>query len=396
MTKFIALFLLLLPATIYSQGYSTSLSVPALTSGPTRSSGGTGIIEFDRRILVQVSGPTSAEFWLYINTINGDIGIQYARPGEAGPGDLNINDEKFNFMLVRSSGEVQTYFTRRKNGELKHYLSTGNTEVIPVTFPRMENATLHAAGSEAPWPRSHGVDSRAYRANSSAPIYFLHGNTRFNNVTTQDFLGYSGIGYMKSNRGIHMVVRADMGSTMFRAYMWSDARTRLDPSPFEQLEVTMNEKFAESMNRQETKLRNETFSGSCAIEEEALRRMKLEDVEARRGLNRERNTAGNVYESETVRRATSEMMLPNLVVMNQEVVVKICKAEERMSRTRSETTRAGIEERIRCYRTQQSALSSLQAEWNAIDARYPNDAGRAYMEKNRSFGRLASLGASCR
>ena len=192
-----------------------------------------------------------------------------------------------------------------------------------------------------------------------------------------------------------MAVTALLGPTEYRAYSWTDTPTRLDPALFEQMEVIMDEKITTGLDRQENKLRNETFTGNCAMEEEELRRMQLADIEARRGLNRQRNS-GNVYESESARRATGEMMMPDLRVMNQEINVKICKANDRLSRTRSETSRADIERRITCYRTQQAGLSELQAEWNAIDARYPNDAGRAYMEKNRTFGRLASLGATCR
>lgn len=395
MTKFFLIFLLLLPASIYSQPFATSLDVPALTSGPTRSSGGTGVIEFDRRVLVQISGGVSGEMCLYINTVNGDIGIVYGRGGELGACELNINDRKFRFMLVRSSGQVQTYMTTEKNGELKHYMSTGNSEIFPVSFPRMENAELQRFGAVVPGRARGGVASRAYRANSSAPTYYLHGRTEPVTVTTQDFLGYSGIGYLKTNRGIFMSVRAQLGSTDFRVYSWSSAPTRLDPTPFEQVESMMNEKFAESMDRQEEKVRADEPRGDCASEESELNRLKLADIEARRRLNRERN-AGNVYENESVRRATGEMMMPNLEVMNQELEVKVCKANVRLSRTRGESARADIERRIRCYRESQRELNSLQMEWDAIDARYPNESGRAYAEKNRTFGRLISIGSSCR
>lgn len=395
MTKFFLILLLLLPASIYSQPFSTSLDVPALTSGPVRSSGGTGVIEFDRRVLVQIGGPVSGEMCLYMNTINGDIGIVYGRGGELGACELNINDRKFRFMLVRSSGQVQTYFNTEKNGSLKHYMTTGNSEVYPVSFPRMENADLHRFGAVVPGRARGGVESRAYRANASAPTYYLYGRTEPATVTTQDFLGYSGIGYLKTSRGIFMVVRAELGSTDFRAYSWSSAPTSLDPAPFEQVESTMNEKFAESMDRQEEKIRADEPRGDCASEESELNRLKLADIEARRVLNRERN-AGNVYENESVRRASGQMMMPNLAVMNQELEVKICKANVRLGRTRGETARADIERRIQCYRESQRELNRLQMEWDAIDARYPNESGRAYAEKNRTFGRLMSIGSSCR
>jgi hypothetical protein len=396
MTKIFTFLLLLLPVTAYSQQFSTSLEVPALTDGPSRPSGGTGMIEFDRRLLVQIDGPTPGEMCLYINTINGDIGIVYGRGADLGLCALNVNDRKFRFMLVRSSGQVQTYMTTEKNGVLKHYMSTGNTEVFPISFPRMENTVLHRFGAPVPGNRRAGVESRTYRANASAPTFYLYGRSAPADVTTQDFLGYSGIGYLKTNRGIYMVVRAQLGSTEFRVYSWSETPTQLDPNMFEQLEIMMNDKITSSLDRQEEKLRAETFSGDCASEEEELNRLQLADIAARRSRNSARNTSGNVYESEPTRKATADLMEPNLEVMNQDLTVKICKANVRLNRTRGEGQRADIQRRIQCYQQSKVELNRLQMEWDAIDARYPNEAGKAYAEKTRTYGRLMSLGASCR
>jgi hypothetical protein len=395
MTKLFAFLLLLLPVSVFSQTFFTSFDVPALTSGPVRRSG-SPMIEFDRRIRVSISGaPRNADMCLYINTVTGDIGIVYGRPGEMGACELNVNDEKFRFMLVRSSGQVQTYMNTKQNGVLRHYMSTGNTEVYPVSFPRMENTELHRFGAAIPAGRRGGVASSTYRAGAGAPTFYLHGRSTPANVTTQDFLGYSGIGYLKTNRGIYMVVRAELGTTEYRAWTWSDLATSLDPDLFEQTEVIQTEKLNASLDRQEEKLRNETFSGDCADEERQLNDLKRADIERRRVLNAERNR-GNVYENPSTRRASADLMEPNLEVMNQEIEVRICKANARLSRTRSETARADINRRIQCQRRAQMELNRLKLEWDAIDARYPNEPGRAYAEKTRTYGRLMSLGADCR
>src|SRR5687767_4824645 len=100
MTRFFVILLLLLPTTIYSQAFETSLDVPALTVGPVRPSGGTGVLEFDRRLLVLIRGSVPGEMCLYMNTGTGDIGIVYGRGGDLGACELNVNDRKFRFMLV--------------------------------------------------------------------------------------------------------------------------------------------------------------------------------------------------------------------------------------------------------------------------------------------------------
>lgn len=394
MTKLGLVLFLLLPGMVLSQSISTSLDVPALTSGPARSSSGEPVALFDRRVLVQVSGGPVAEFCLYINTRTGDIGIRYGRPGELGACAIDINDERFRFLLIRSGGQVQTYMTVKQGGVLKYFVSTGNTEVYPVSFPPIDNAELRRQ-SDTETSRRSGVNGRAYRANSAgAPALYLQGRSEPASVTTQDFLGHSGIGYLKTNRGVYMVVRADMGPTTFRVYSWTDTATQLDLAPFELVENLINDKLRAGLDREEQKLRSKTFSGDCASAEEHLRNLQLSDVEARRRTNAERNR-GNIYENESTRRAYGELLLPNLEVMNQEFEVRVCKANARLSRTRSGSQQADIQRRINCFRDVQRELNRIQMEWNAIDARYPNDAGRAYQAKIQTYGRIISLGTQC-
>ena len=395
MTKFFLAVFLLFPIPIFSQYFDTSLDVPALTSGPAAPSG--SIISFDRRITVNVIGSPGAMFYLYINTRTGDIGVMYGRSGEMGSPDLNINEEKFRFMLVRSGGQVVSFMNSKQNGILKHYRTTGNTEVFPVTIPRMERTELRRRDETREPERRFGVTARAYSANAAgAPVFYLHGRTEPATVTTQDFLGYSGIGYLKTDRGIYMVVDAMMGPLKYNAVSWNAVRTELNLDHFQHTEQMIDDKMRVALAKEENRLRNQTFSGDCASEEGELNRLKLADVESRRRTNVERNTSGNIYESEATRRAYGELLMPNLEVMNQEIEVRACKAEVRRSNTRNERTREDLGRRIACYRNQQRELNRLRLELNAIDARYPNEPGRAYAEKNRKLTELMTLGSGCR
>lgn len=389
MTKFFLALLLLFPASVYCQ-YSTSLVVPALTSSARRSSG--SLITFDRTVLVQASGAANGDFCLYINTRTGDIGVRFVDGPSSCP--MNINDEKFRLTVIRPTGVVQNFVTTKQNGVLKHFVSTGNTEIVRVSFPPMQNAELGRLESTA-WTRRHEITARGYRANESAPTFFLYGRTFPRDVTTQDFLGYSGIGYLKTNRGVYMVIRADMGGTEYRAARWSDSPSQLNQDSFKQIETILTDKLLPSLQREEDRLRNETFSGECSGEERELNRLKLADVEARRRTEAA-SRRGNIYESESTRRAYGELLMPNLEVLNQEIEVNACKAEVRRSRTRSERTRTDLSQRIACYRNQQLELSRLRMELDAIDARYPNEPGRAYAEKTRRLTDLMSLGSGCR
>jgi hypothetical protein len=394
MTRLLLFLFILFPAAIFSQTLSTSLDVPALTAGRIPSRSTEPVVTFDKRVLIIARGGPEGEVCLYINTRTGDLGLRYGRTPELGVCAFNVNDEKFRFTLIRATGQVQTYMTHNKNGVLKYYVSTGNTEVHPVSFPSFRDTTLHRQAETDRIPRETIV-SQAYRASSAGPTVYLYGRTTPRDVTVQDFLGFGGIGYVKTNRGIFMATRADMGSMRMEVHYWQDVPTQLDMNPFESVESYMDNALEATMQREENKLRTETYSGECGGEEDELRRRKLADIASRRQKIVEKN-AGNIYESERTRKATGELLMPNLEVMHQELEVKICRANVRLSRTRSETTRAQTEERIQCYRTSQQELSRLQEELNAVDVRYRNDAGRSYAEKVRLQTRLMSVGSSCR
>src|SRR5688572_4288719 len=395
MIKCFLFLLLLLPAAIYSQPlFSASLYVPALTVGRVPSRGFSTVVTFDKRVSISATGSHEGHVCLYINTRNGDLGIRFDESEVLEVCGLNVEDEKFRFTLIRATGQVQTYMTRNVHGVLKYLVLTGNTEINQVSFPPVRNTTLYRQ-AETHRRRRETIVSQAYRANSGGPIVYLHGPTLPRDVTVQDFLGFGSIGYVKTNRGIFMATRADLESMRLEAFRWQDVPTRLDISPFESAEGHMDAGIGAALDREENKLRAESYTGECGGEEDQLRRLKLADIASRRETMVRKNT-GNIYENEVTRKAMADLIMPSFRVMNQELEVKICRATTQATRARSESTRAAAERRVRCYRTSQDELSQLQSEWVGLEARYPNDKGESYADRVSIRRRLMSLGNGCR
>lgn len=383
MPKLLLILLLLVPATFQAQTFNTSLSVPALTDGPLI--GTDGVLRFDRRIKATITGGSGGEMFLYINTRTGDIGIRIGKTGSLGSGELDVNNDRFQMLRITPRGSIFNYQTNRKNGRLEHYVVSGNTELIPATFDQPVGTELSRQGGE-PSYFTRTLGAAAYSGGSAAPTLYLYGGDLRREVTWQKFLGYAGIGYLKTNRGVHMSVRSDMGRQSYLATQWMNVGISMNLEIFKHMDMEMLAKMEERNYERMESLGRETFTGTCQGEQRELNRLKTADVQRRRELANS-STAGNVYQDRVTQEALAELQLPNLEVMNAEIELNACKLRMRAPSSDSrEMTRRS--ERLSCYREQQMELIRLRMEWDVIDANNRNSPGRALMEKRQAMSRV--------
>lgn len=376
-----AFVLLLFVSGVYAQTFSSSLEVPSLTEGPGRTaSTGTTTLNFDRRIKVTVTGTgRDAEMFIYLNTVTGDLGVRIGPRGSLGSGELNINDEDFVLFRYRPDGLVMSYKTVRSSGRLRHIASSGNTDLVPYRSEPQQEAEM-SRQSDVTTFFTASRSAVAYKFNSEAPTYYLDGGTLSPNLTFQKMLGYSGIGYLKTNRGIHMSVRADLGEASFIATEWRNTTSSLNLESFELAEVILQTEADQWSDRQLQKLRDRDlagYRGECQDEQRELNRLNIADVERRKQLLELART-GNIYQSTTTQRALADMQLPALEIYNAEIDLRICRINSRPATTSGNR-------RLSCYRQSKNMLSIVAAEWRAIDARYPDSPGEAFMEKMSFF-----------
>ena len=397
MSKLIAFLLCILPTVAFAQPGSTSgdrrlsLDVPFLTSGSPGRDPGTTISRFDKRILITSSGGSYT--CLYLNTRNGDKAVSIDRDGSSCSEPLPVNDEKFALMLFTQSGDVLSFYNRKKNGRIEHYVTSGGTDLAPVSY-LPDSGVLERRGETVDFFR-HDYTAHPYRANAAgAPKFYLVGGRTPERLTVQKSLGYSGIGYLKTDRGIFMSFRVEKGETFFNVQSWESVTVDFDKAPFRLVEAELSTEFSEYYDREMRKLEAKRFSGSCSDSEQALNELRKQELRRQReAVGRTRS--GNVYQNRTAVGGYSDLVDPSfqLESFDMDTQVKICKAEATLSRSSGERTRARLTEKIRCLNNLRLDIRRVKMEMDALDQRYRDNPERGLPEKQRLFGTLT--GRAC-
>lgn len=397
MSKLIAFILCILPAMAFSQPGSPSgdrrlsLDVPFLSSGsPGRNPSGT-ISRFDKRILITSSGGSYT--CLYLNTRNGDRAVSIDRDGAGCRDQPPINDEKFNLMLFTPSGEVLSFYNRKKNGRIERYVTSGGTELVPVNY-LPDTGLLERRGEAVDFFR-RDYTAHPYRVNTSgAPKVYLVGERAPERLTVQKSLGYNGIGYLKTDKGIFMSFRIEKGEIFFNVQSWENVEVTFDKAPFRLVEAELSTEFSEYYDREMRKLEAKRFSGSCSEYEQGLNELRKQELRRQREPVG-RTKSGNVYQSPTALSGYSDLVDPSfqLESFDMDTQVKICKAEATLTRSGGEQTRARLAEKIRCLNNLRLDIARVKTEMDALDQRYRDNPERGLAEKQRLFGTLT--GRAC-
>src|SRR5690606_7109047 len=143
---------------------------------------------------------------LYINTTNGDIATITGKAGDSDDGSFNIDDPKFRLTYYNPRGRIYSFYTRNKNGNIVRYMSSMNTEIVPYSnsLP-FQRTTIYRTG-DASNPLPQRFEANTFKASgSNAPTLILCGGkagSKPNKLLLKRFIGYSGIGYAKTDEGI--------------------------------------------------------------------------------------------------------------------------------------------------------------------------------------------------
>lgn len=398
MFKIILAIIFIFPAVVLSQ--SGSVDVPFLSGGGGTRDASSTITTFDKliRISTPTSDPRGAETYLYINTRNGDMGIVTGPSGTLGDGTLQTNDPNFRLMLITGSGAVLNFFNRLKNGDVVHYVASGNTEMAPVMFAPSNTELIRRGGSDTYRDDSLGrrgrVTGQAYAAaGPSSPTAFIVGTTshrRHRQLVAQKLLGYSGIGYLKTDKGVFMVRELRSGAASFVAENWQDMNTSFDKAPFVLVEQKLFDGIRQSDDRRLEGLRNKEFSGECSEYESALNEIQQRII-TRRADAVNRAQSGNVYQNPGTVRGYVDLYdySGQLEAADMDAQLRTCRAErDRSGRSTSSEAFNRLSERIRCLQNYRNEIRGIKLEIDTIDANNASRPDRGLAQKQRAMARL--------
>lgn len=355
-------------------------NVPALipeNDPPIDGSTSGTVLNFDKLVMITAVNPDGLEtkIQLYINTSNGDIATITGKVGNADDGSFDIDDPDFRLIYYNPHGRVYNFFTRKKNGKIVRYMSSMNTEIVAYSgdIP-FERTTVYRTGDGInPLPQNFAAHS--FKASgSSVPTFILCGGkpkTKPNKLLFKRFIGYSGIGYIKTDEGVFMVVKVKSSKGTITANKWKNERHKITLSDFKHIESEMYTDMAANNASQTAKLENKTFSGNCSDIESRINQLKIEQKKKEK-KNIEEMSRGNAVTDANVRSAMKGMYgdpVELLEIDELSVELKLCKWEQIRVKTDSDHQKKA------CYMEEKARIQQAASELTALKQRYsgPND-----------------------
>lgn len=378
------------------QYYNSILQAPVLTGETT-----SGFITptgqklcFDKRIKIKSSlssGPV--EQCLYLNTKDGYVGIL---PPLTTGGDLcaiKTEDEKFTFFVIGLKGNAYTFKNTKKNGHIEHLVSTGNTQSHQLSMPSNSVQTIHRK-TERRGYCGDKIKTWAYKHdNPSSPVYFIFGK-QFPaeiNVSTSKYIGYSGVGYQFTDKGLFIIMEMESNSFGCKITELEEVAICFDPAPFKIAEDEFYTKALLSLQQERNKIAADEAkvgSSDCASQQMAVINFRKEQLRVQ-GVRLNTSQQGNSYQNLPVQQALGQMIdhaaaAKQMILENE---VKICQAERRAEQSNNETSRQKYQQRISCLRSQNGQLQNLEVQLKALDIQYATEPGKAFAEKAKLFMR---------
>jgi hypothetical protein len=362
---------------------------------------------FDKRFtFVNKSGARSFEGCFMVNT---KLGITGATPisTEGTPDcDLNINEKKFHFMVFGIKGNEYTYFSRlekkkqAEEGELKHYVRTGNTHRNPLAnvleakmLYNKQRSQEFCDGKYKAWE---------YRSADEKDILYLYGKEYPGDMMAYAYLGNYGLGYLKTNKGNYFIMKNTHGQTSFTVTEIEDRESSVvcfDPSLFEVYEETHvvkaleeTEKKEQELDRalakQEDKMLNS--NSPCAVKKYELLQYKKQEEQKKKALLEKMKDQTLTYSNQaTINSIAKEYSFIEGIKMERrqtEYDLCVLKTDLEKGRFKSGSPNyAKAQEKISCWEQRVDEYKKFEDDIKAIEERNRNDIPKAIREKGEYY-----------
>ncbi len=357
---------------------------------------------FDKKVRIKSlisSGPV--EQCMYLNTTEGYVGLLPPARSGGDRCDIKTDDPDFIFFVLGLKGNAYTFRNNKKNGGIEHWVSTGNTQAYQYNFPVTgANYTLHKK-TERRGYCGDKIKTWAYKYdNPSSPVYYLFGKTFPDEITVAErkYIGNFGVGYQFTDKGLFIIMEMVGGSYSCKITELEEVSICFDPAPFKIAEDEMFNKMQVSLQREREKIAADEIkasTGDCSSEQMAVinfRKEQLRVQEARVYTSQQ----GNMYQDLPTQQAMGGMF-DHVAITEQTILenkTKICNAQQRMAKARSETSRQSYQEKISCLTNQNAQLEASKEQLKALDIQYVNEPGKALAEKSKLF--MRNIPGGCR
>lgn len=361
---------------------------------------------FDKRFsFVYKEGARNMEGCFLVNTkwgITGTTGLSAGTPDC----DVNIHEKKFFFLLFGMKGTEYSYFNRlekkkqEEEGELKHYVRTGNTHKNPMAnvleakmLYNKQRSQEFCDGKYKAWE---------YKSADEKDILYLYGKDYPGDMMAYAYLGNYGLGYLKTSKGNYFILKYTHGATSFTITAIDDFETTMpcfDPSVFEVYEETAivkeleeTDKYEKELDRQIAKQEEKMLNRNtpCAGKKYELLLYKKQEEQKKKALMEKMKDRTLVYSNpQTLQNLAKDYSyIEGIKMERRQTEYDLCVLKTELEKGKYKAgsdSYAKAQEKVGCWEQRINEYKKFEDEMKAIDERNRNDVSKAIREKGEYY-----------
>ncbi len=345
--------------------------------------------DLEMDVALNFGGRISRETTLFINTTDGYMG--YTTPSAGGPiSDLMPEVEDFRFTVMSFKlGNIFTYFNRKENNNImEHLVTTSNTDAHEYQASNLLTAAPLSRKSEYRNYCDGKARALAYKRDDGPTTWYIYGDRYPATLQVQKFLGGFGVGVIKTDAGIFMVMELGLGRN-YTVIKHIERRTVcFNPEAFKLQEADFFAKRSADLQQEQVKINADEAEAQhapcCIAERMAQINFRREQLRVQQD-NARKAQQGNLIQDRVAQKGMMDTMDPLPMVQGSILATRtsICTARFYMSR---DPARGG--QKISCLNGQLSALQIAENQMRAVDRQYSTDIARALVEKSRIYSGL--------
>lgn len=343
---------------------------------------------FDKQVNLKLTIPGHVvEQCMYINTTDGYMG--YLPPSTSGGILIDILPEipDFLFYVIGLKGNVYSYKNMDGgNGIIEHWVTTGNTQTHKYVMPLSATSAPLIRKAETRNYCEGKLNARAYKYDGGTATWYVYGERYPERLHGVRFLGNFGVGYLKTEEGLYLVLEMEDGPNQYRISSIETVYTCFDPAQFKIMEDEFVRKRRLELQKEREKIARDEAranTGNCTSQKMAVINFRKEQLRIQEE-NLVVSQQGNTYEEGPSQQAVLGMMDP-LVMVQASILttqVTICNLDVSLQRSPSSNS---LQEKISCNRSLLSQLIQLEGQLKAIDIRFAGNGGQAFAEKSKYY-----------
>ena len=356
-------------------------------------------LRFNRRMIVEVEkNGIKTYYCLLIN--NNEGYAAYLKPEYAFSGtmcNLYPNSEDFYMSVVSITGNVMIFSNISTGATIKKRVSFGNTDMAPLNlFGDQASQLIKQSSAQRPF-LGGSFQAVTYKANgANMSSFYLTGTTVpwqiMENLQPLQFLGFMGVGYMKTTEGVFLSMGFQNGTLKSKLVYADTQESFVDATTFscEECDFIREQRNSLIEKRERLEQQGARITGRCTLER--LDELQFEKDRVDRNLR-----ALDSLQGKSIYHPNSPWAkILSLNTYNDRLEADIHKMKKALCNFRySQQMGSNVADKIVCVSEKIANTQRALSEMRAADSQYRNNPGELMQAKSRIDSELNRQNSRC-